>query len=184
MNGDTDIMLKSASARRMLDSISPIYGRARNFLAILDALGGETQQINDWAEQLSLQAMPQTADWALNLWEDEYALRPGDMGADARRAQLLSRVRAVGSANPHTICSRAGAAVGCRVRAVENTGKNRFTLYAKRYSVDEDALRAAVDAIKPAHLNYQVKCEQDAPTRVSAACGLRWARTYALKQSN
>ena len=87
MSGDTDIMLKSASARRMLDSISPIYGRARNFLAILDALGGETQQINDWAEQLSLQAMPQTADWALNLWEDEYALRPGDMGADARRAQ-------------------------------------------------------------------------------------------------
>ena len=78
----------------MLDSISPIYGRARNFLAILDALGGETQQINDWAEQLSLQAMPQTADWALDLWEDEYALRPGDMGADARRAQLLSRVRA------------------------------------------------------------------------------------------
>ena len=145
----------------MLDSISPIYGRARNFLAILDALGGETQQINDWAEQLSLQAMPQTADWALDLWEDEYALRPGDMGADARRAQLLSRVR-----------------------AVENTGKNRFTLYAKRYSVDEDALRAAVDAIKPAHLNYQVKCEQDAPTRVSAACGLRWARTYALNQSN
>ena len=51
MSGDTDIMLKSASARRMLDSISPIYGRARNFLAILDALGGETQQINDWAEQ-------------------------------------------------------------------------------------------------------------------------------------
>lgn len=97
---------------------------------------------------------------------------------------MLSRVRAVGSANPHTICSRAGAAVGCRVRAVENTGKNRFTLYAKRYSVDEDALRAAVDAIKPAHLNYQVKCEQDAPTRVSAACGLRWARTYALNQSN
>ena len=107
----------------MLDSISPIYGRARNFLAILDALGGETQQINDWAEQLSLQVMPQTADWALNLWEDEYALRPGDMGADARRAQLLSRVRAVGSANPHTICSRAGRMSGQGRQKVRACGR-------------------------------------------------------------
>lgn len=184
MTYDSDLMLTNASARRMLDSISPIYGRARNFLAILDALGSQTQQINDWAEQLNLQALPQTADWALYLWEDEYALRSGGMGEDARRAQLLSRVRMVGSANPHAICSRAGAAVGCSVRAVENTGKNHFTLYAKRYAVDEDALRAAVDAIKPAHLNYQVKCEQDAPARASVTCGLRWARTYALNQSN
>lgn len=180
---DTDIELNTAAAQRMAASISPIYSRARNFLAIIDALGGQVQMLCDTSGQLINQAMPQTADWALALWESQYSLTAGGMTDDARRAQLLSRVRAVGAANPYMICRRASAASGCEVRAVENTGRNRFTLYAKRCTVDEKALRAAVDAIKPAQLIYSVKCEQDAPVSVRASCGLRLARTYRLRQS-
>ena len=179
-----DEYLTHDASRRMAGAISPIYKDARRFLEILDALGGQMQELNTWAEQLKSQALPQTADWALTLWEKQYGLDGGGMDTAKRRAQLISRVRAVGSANPDAICRRASAAAHCDVRAVENTAANEFTLYANAIELSEDALRAAVDDVKPAHLTYRVKREKYADCTLQAACGIRWARRYALRQSD
>lgn len=179
-----DEYLTYDASRRMAGTISPIYRDAKRFLKILDALGGQMQELNTWAEQLKNQAMPQTADWALALWEKQYGLEGISADSDKRRAQLISRVRAVGSANPASICRRAGAAAHCDVRATENTAPNEFTLYVNAITFPQDALRAAVDAVKPAHLTYRIKREKYADCRLRAACGVRWARRYTLSQSD
>ena len=172
--------LSCEASRRMMSYISPVYGGARRFMAIMDALGVEMQELCDLAVSLRAQAMPQTADWALPMWEAEYSLRAGSMDAQARRAQLLSRVRAFSAANPWAVCRRASVAVGRPVRALENTAPNRFTLYVNNYITDEAALRAAVDEIKPAHLTYEVRCETAAEVRAPAACAVRYARRVTL----
>lgn len=168
----------------MMGYISPIYGGAVRFMALMDALGGQMQQLCVWAEGLRVQAMPQTASWSLPLWEAEYSLRAGDMDLTARRAQLLSRVRAFAAANPWAVCQRASAAAGFPVRAVENTAPNTFTLYVSNYIVDEAALRAAVDEIKPAHLVYRVRCETEAALFTRTTCAARCARRVTLRQAD
>ena len=178
-------VLTSETARRMLGYIAPIYGRALRFGQVFNAVALPMQELDEWARGLQAQAMPQTADWALHMWEAEYSLVPApDDGLQARRDRLLSRVRAHSSANPHAVCMRASAAVGQSVRAVEHVGRNRFALYVRGYTVDEGKLRAAVDEIKPAHLVYDVHCEEHASAIARVGCAARWSRRYELVQVN
>ena len=183
MTDETGI-LTSDAARRMLGYISPIYGRAYRFLHIFDALGAQMQQLCDWSQQLKEQALPQTATWSLPMWESEYSIKPGSADADSRRAVLLSRIRSHGAVNPWRIEQCAQAAAGWPVRVVENSGRNAFRLYVNHCTVNEPTLRAGVDAIKPAHLIYDVRCEEYAPVPARAALALGYGRRYALRQLN
>lgn len=181
MTDDTGI-LTSEAARRMLGYISPIYGRAYRFLHIFDALGAQMQQLCDWAQQLKEQALPQTATWSLPMWESEYSIKPSSTDEQSRRAVLLSRIRSHGAVNPWRIAHCAQAAAGWPVRVVENSGRNAFRVYVNHCTVNEPALRAEVDAIKPAHLVYEVKCEEYASVRAHTALALGYGRRYALSQ--
>lgn len=182
--GSIQSVLTSEAARRMLGYIAPVYGRAVQFGRVFNALALPMQELDEWARGLQAQAMPQTADWALYMWEAEYSLAPAMDDLQARRDRLLSRVRAHASANPHAVCMRASTAVGQAVYAVEHVGRNRFALYVRGYTVDEARLRAAVDEIKPAHLIYDVNCEEYASAVAHVGCKARWSRHYVLSQSN
>lgn len=171
--------LTTPAARRMLSYISPVYSRATRFLSLIDALGAQLDEACVWAHELSEQALPQTASWALPLWEAEYALR-GEGSDEARRAVLLSKLRAFASVNPWAIEQCAAAATGFDAQVVENTGPNEFTIRVAHYTADEARLRAMVDEIKPAHLIYKVKYAQGARGGMGVACGVRLARRYAL----
>lgn len=172
--------LTTPAARRMLGYISPIYSKASRFLSLIDALGAQLDEAGCWARELASQALPQTATWALYLWEAEYALKPGEATDEARRALILTKLRAFASVNPWAIAQCAAAAAGCPARAIENTGQNEFLLIIERYAADEARLRAMVDEIKPAHLVYSVKYEQSAQGGVRVACGARLARSYHM----
>lgn len=172
--------LTTPTARRMLGYISPIYSQAARFLSIFDALGAQLDEACGWAQELVDQALPQTATWALHLWEAEYALKTGSGTDDARRALILNKLRAFAAVNPWAIAQCAGAATGWPVHVLENTGSNQFTLVVAHYTTDEARLRSMVDEIKPAHLIYNVKYEESAQGHVRIACGVRFARRYAL----
>lgn len=175
--------LTSEAAHRMLSYISPVYGRAQRFLCIFDALGAQMQQLGDWARALGDQALPQTATWALPQWESEYSIRPA-AGAtqESRRAVLLSRIRSHGAVNPWRVQQCAQAAAGWPVRVLECSGRNAFTLRVNHCTVNMAALRAEVDAIKPAHLVYSVICEEYAPVHAHVAVALGYGRRFTLTQ--
>lgn len=176
--------LTTPAARRMLSYISPIYSQATRFLSILDALGAQLEEACSWAQELTKQALPQTATWTLHLWEAEYALKSGGASDESRRAMILNKLRAFAAVNPWAIAQCASAATGSAARVIENTDRNEFTLMIARYTADEARLRLMVDAIKPAHLIYKVGYEESAQSSMQLACGVRFARRYVLSMTD
>lgn len=71
---DIQNILTSKTAINGLDYITPIYQEAKTALWIMEVMGLEVDLIVKWIEEIVQQILPQTADWALDYWEQEYAL--------------------------------------------------------------------------------------------------------------
>lgn len=162
---ETELMreiLKSPEAQKMIQQISPRYGSAYVFLWLMQVTGAEWDQMMKWVEEFQLQVVPQTATWSLEYWEKEYNIISNPSWSYERRRQnILNKIHSKGPMNPKKLESIASVASGFPARIEENTDKNRFTIYlsAAEFSVDEEAVRKAIDAAKPARLIYDIRYE-------------------------
>lgn len=158
----TDTMRKiltSPMAQKMIQEISPRYGEAYVFLWLMQIFGLEMDKISTYCEEYINQTVPQTATWSLDYWEKMYNIVPDpSWDIERRRTNILNRIRQKGPMNPSKLSSIASVAAGAPVRIEENTGKNRFTMWISGTpdDINEDDVRAAVEAAKPAQLIYDI----------------------------
>lgn len=98
---DIQKILTSKTAINGLDYITPIYQEAKTALWLMEAMGLEADLIIKWVEEIVQQILPQTADWALDYWEQEYNLpvHP-DISLEERREKVLTAVRTRAPMNP------------------------------------------------------------------------------------
>ena len=163
---ETELMreiLKSPMAQKMIQEISPRYGNAYVFLWIMQVIGIEWDEMQEWAESYRLQVVPQTATWALEYWERQYNITPTpDWSYERRRKNIITKRNSRGPMNPAKLETIAEVAAGFPARIKENTAKNEFTIYisATKDIVDEEAVRAAVQNAKPARLTFKIIYEQ------------------------
>lgn len=162
---ETELMreiLKSPMAQKMIQEISPRYGSAYVFLWLMQVTGAEWDEMSRWAEEYQLQVVPQTATWALEYWERQYGIDPNpDLTDDQRRQAIIAARSSKGPMNPARLERIASAAVGAPAKIEENTSVNRFALHitAPPWSVDEEAVKAAIKPAKPARLRYDILYE-------------------------
>ena len=156
-------IITTDAGRRILGYISPIYGNARVCLLLFNAIGIELQEMNEWADEIILQIHPQTATWAIPLWEQEYGILPDkNISLSQRRDRILKKMKSRAPMNPKKMEKVVQLSTGYSVRVDENTGKNKFAVAISALPGNEitQAVMKVVDQVKPAHLIYTTQFEQ------------------------
>lgn len=158
-----DEILKSPMAQKMVQMVSPIYGKAYTVLWLYQIIGTVMDNLDEWTGSLQDQVVPQTATWSLPYWEDQYGIASEESWTYERRRQnIINRCRSRAPMNPHKLSEIISVASGADARIEELTGKNHFTVYISENAenVDEDFVKTEIDKAKPAHLIYDIKYEQ------------------------
>lgn len=150
-------IITSPSAKRGLDYITPIYGKAYVALWLTQAIGIQTDLIIKWIEEYKNQILPQTATWALSYFEEEYGIPVNNMlPIEERRKAVFLAIMARAPMNPAKLSDILSMSVNADVRIKENTGKNAFLAESKAYldSYSIKKMKGIIDKYKPAHLIY------------------------------
>lgn len=127
------------------------------FAELQRVLGLAVARLRQDVEFTMAQLWPQTASgWGLELWETAYGIPVEPDKTDAaRRTRVLSKLRGQGTPTAELIRSVVLAFVDGTVEIVEDHGAYSFLIRIVPDSglpPDVDAIRAAVNEIKPAHL--------------------------------
>lgn len=162
MRNPTELMqriLKSKSAQQFIDYVSPIYGDSYVGLWLYEVMGKELDGVAEIVEALKTEANPTTAVLLLDYWEDFYRLpRAPHLSVVQRQARIEAAIKQRGPCNPNNLAALVSATLGgIETDITENIAKNTFMVNMHEF-VDTpgalDAVRAALDRRKPAHLIY------------------------------
>lgn len=152
-------ILTSDEAKNIYNMVSPIYGNSYVALWIFQAIGKELDIAEQLAEGLFQELRPETATWFLPEWEKRYGIIPGaDWTLERRREAVISKRKFNAPVTPEKLSALASSLVGVPVDIIENTGKNKFTVYIRQNTTTEkfDSAREAIDEAKPAYLIYDI----------------------------
>ena len=131
-------------------------------LAIIAALTDQALAARAAVLDAADQAHIATATWGLAWWEDLVGITPA-AGAteEERRAAITTKLLGSGTCNAGMISDIAKALTGYEAVVVEQTDEYTFSLYflgdsSFFASFDLDAIIAAVEEVKPAHLKFVI----------------------------
>lgn len=159
----TEKILTSPMAQKIIQEVSPLYGEAYTVLWLYQVIGMVLDDIEEWANSLEQQVVPQTATWALPYWEEQYNIvTDSTWSYERRRENIVNKCRNRAPLNPYKLERIVAVASGGEARVEEHTGKNQFTVYisAKESLIDEKFVRREIDKAKPAHLTYEIVYER------------------------
>lgn len=152
-------ILTSDEAKLLYNMVSPIYGESYVALWIFQAIGKQLDRMKSYAEDVSLQLDPETATWLLPVWEERYRITPGaDWDLSQRQKTAANKRKYNAPIFPKKMASMLTALVGVPVDVIENTGKNKFTVYFRQNTTSEkvESARVTIEEAKPAHLIYDI----------------------------
>lgn len=174
MINPTELMQKiltSEHAQLIIDRISPVYGDARVFLWLLQAVGIGLDEAEQASTDFDQQSNPATASWSLKNYEDQYGLRRSpSLTDDERRANIYAAIRFKVPLNPTKVASILSAIGKTYVTIEEHTGKNRFTVHS-RNTMYPGRMIAFLEAAKPAHTIYELDIDDEVKAIEEAAWG-------------
>lgn len=181
-------ILTSDEAKTIYNMVSPIYGESYVALWIFQAIGKELDVAKEIAMGLFSELHPETATWTLPLWEERYGITPGaDWTLERRREAVISKRKFNAPITPKKMSEMASALVGVPVDVIENTGKNRFTVYVRQNTTVEKfaSAKEAIDEAKPAHLIYDIVIAEEHVVPVSnyVAVGTAIKENYYVEVS-
>ena len=181
-------ILTSDEAKTIYNMVSPIYGESYVALWIFQAIGKELDVAKEIAIGLFSELHPETATWTLPLWEERYGITPGaDWTLERRREAVISKRKFNAPITPEKMSDIASALVGVPVDIVENTGKNKFTVYVRMNTTVEKfaSAKEAIDEAKPAHLIYDIVIAEEHIVPISnyVAVGTAIKETYYVEVS-
>ncbi len=154
-------ILKSESAKRALDRISPIYMDSKIGLWMLESIGTELDELRNLTQDMTTQILPQTTTWAIDYWEKEYDISVNkDLPLEEiRRPRLLNKIRARAPMNPAKLVSLIKTEINNQsvpIEITENVHKNTFRIMITpgSFHTDWKQVFKLVDRVKPAHVIY------------------------------
>ena len=131
--------------------------KTRAIIAVLtDPMLAARAAVLDTADQAHIQ----TATWGLGLWEELVDITPA-AGAtnEERRPAITPKLLGSGTCNAGMVSDIARALTGCDAVVIEQHSTYQFSLQfigdePGLAQFDLDAIRAAVEEVKPAHLEF------------------------------
>lgn len=156
-------ILTSPSAQKALDRISPIYMDSKIGLWILQSIGLELDELKEIIEDIRKQALPQTATWAIDYWEQEYGI-PVNIDLpleEVRRPRLLNKIRSRAPMNPAKLVKLIKTEINNQsipVEIIEHVHKNTFRIKITpgSFHTNWKQIYKLVDRVKPAHVIYTI----------------------------
>lgn len=156
-------ILTSPSAQKALDRISPIYMDSKIGLWILQSIGLELDELKEIIEDIRKQALPQTATWAIDYWEQEYGI-PVNIDLpleEVRRPRLLNKIRSRTPMNPAKLAKLIKTEINNQsipVEIIEHVHKNTFRIKITpgSFHTNWKQIYKLVDRVKPAHVIYTI----------------------------
>ena len=96
MNDQTfkEYIIQSTAAKRMMETVSPIYEDAYAGCWLFEDIGREWDRIWEIIDQLPDELFPQTATWMLDLWERRYGITPNEGDTIEVRRQRIMEIEA------------------------------------------------------------------------------------------
>lgn len=168
-------ILTSDSARQMYNYVSPIYGNSYVGLWMFQVIGLELDRMMGYFEDIPNQLNPATTTWLLPLWEERYGITPGaDWTIERRREAVISKRKFNAPITPVKLGDILSALAGVLVEVIENTGKNKFSVYIRdNIPVEKfSGAKEVTDEAKPAHLIYDIEIAARNDVNVSNYIGL------------
>ena len=159
MYNPTELMLsilQSEEAQYIIDRISPVYGEARVFLWLLQAIGVGLDHAEYCKDLFDAQSLIATAtSLTLEYYEDQYGITPDTtITDDQRRAGIYAAMRFKAPLNPKKMESILAALGKTHVTITENTAKNTFSVQSGGTPYTSSMMEF-LDRAKPAHLTYE-----------------------------
>lgn len=143
-NGETE-------TEKIQDAIDPAFAAAQESWGVGNEL--EEQPGDSFVQQL----LVNTSTWGLKLWEKLYGLDTDLSKSEKdRRSRILSKMRGKGTTTRDMIKNLAKSFVNGSIEVKESPETNSFIIQFGDIGVPPllDDLSAAIDEIKPAHLQY------------------------------
>lgn len=168
-------ILTSDCARQMYNYVSPIYGDSYVGLWMFQVIGLELDRMMSYFEDIPNQLNPATATWLLPVWEERYGITPGaDWTIERRRDAVISKRKFNAPITPEKLSDLLSALAGVLVEVVENTGKNKFSVYVRDNIPTEKFTGAKeyTDEAKPAHLIYDIEIAARNDVAISSYMGM------------
>ena len=163
------VILTSEEAQLIIDYMSPIYGEARVFLWLLQAIGTALDEANTCRDDFDAQSQIATATWSLPYYEDEYGIVTNSTLSDEqRRKNIFSAIRFKVPLNPYKVSMILSAVGGTKVTIEENTGKNRFTVHTDYTDLPAE-MEKFINMAKPAHTICDFEIEGLVTTKVKVS---------------
>lgn len=144
----------------LMDYLPEDYKKSPPTVEIQNALERMCSGIEDGTEDLRAQFFLSSATWGLQLWEWVYGIET-DLTKDAelRRSVVAAKIRGKGTTTVEMIKNTAEAYVNGLVDVIEYNSEYRFEIVMMSVigippSIED--LKATIDEIKPAHLDYRI----------------------------
>lgn len=142
----------------MMSRISPIYGKSYVGKWLFQVMGLEWDDAWLRFDELREQAFPETTTWAVEYWEERYAVipKPGST-LEERRRDLIAKRGIRSPMNPARVEAIIGSMTGKTVECTENVAPYTFAVTiegAEAGAVDLEEIYKRLYQIKPSHQTF------------------------------
>jgi hypothetical protein len=149
-------LLTSPRGQAALSYLPSLYETSRVMQTILQGQGVELDALRQAIDETLNQFFARTATWGLDLWEEELGLTPApDQPDSERRDRIVSRIRGTGTCTISVVKQVAEAYDQGAVEVTEQPALYQVTVAfvdTRGVPPNIDDLKAAVEAVIPAHL--------------------------------
>jgi len=161
MNVDLEHFPTSPSAQRMMSRISPVYDNSYVGKWLFQVMGLEMDDLRVRLDELSLQIFPETATWAIHLWENRYNITPNPKDSlETRRQALIVRRSIRSPMSPARVEEILHNLTGKTVDCVENVEPYTFSVVIHDLSDNDVNIKSVYEClwcIKPSHQSFVMK---------------------------
>ena len=175
----------SPSAQRMMSRISPIYGKSYVGKWLFQVMGLEWDDAWLRFDELREQAFPETTTWAIEYWEERYAVipKPGST-LEERRRNLIAKRGIRSPMNPARVEAIIGSMTGKAVECTENVAPYTFAVTiegAEAGTVDLEEVYKRLYQIKPSHQTF-ILTSKAVEQQQTVFLGAGFTNTYSRRE--
>ena len=179
-----EMIVQSTSAKRMIETVSPIYEDAYVGCWLFEDIGREWDRLWKIIDKLPDQLFPQLASWLLYLWEERYGITP-NIGDDdeTRRIRNMEAEAPPKPFTPFTLNQWVYA--NCRRQALveDHVGPYTFGVYVVNHPdslpLDYSKLYKYIVQHKHSHMSFELRLESDSTITIGTAT-MYWRFTRTL----
>lgn len=145
---------------RLIEHLPEDYRKSASVVQIQDAMQGEWNNLDRAVEALEEQLFVDTATWGIGYWESIFGITPNlSKDIQFRRTAVKTKMRGTGTTTVAMIQNVSESFVNGEVAVVEHNDQYRFDIVMLSVigiPPNMDDLKAVIEEIKPAHLDYRI----------------------------